>query len=111
MAVLSKLVGLAAAALAVSGAGVAQLATAAPAAAMPICQRYWTWDSGTIFCPSADNYWNGYEFQVVITCVHDGVPYAVTSPLVRANTTVSAYCNGSDPLQSTNPPSVTWQFG
>ncbi|MFE0463862.1 hypothetical protein ACFW1A_31865 [Kitasatospora sp. NPDC058965] len=111
MAIRSKLVGLAAAALAVSGAGITQLATAAPAAAMPVCQRYWTWDSGTISCPSADGNWNGYLFQVVITCVGNGVPYTVDGPLVAANSTSNAYCRNSDPLQSTNPPSVTWQTG
>ncbi|MCX4745481.1 hypothetical protein OG455_08085 [Kitasatospora sp. NBC_01287] len=103
-----KTVGLLASGLLFAGVGVAQLAGAGSAAALPPgnCHKSWTNNSGTVFCQGAD-------FRAIITCVQaDGTPYTVYGPWVASGQESTARCNGTDWLNHVAYPSssVSWEI-
>jgi hypothetical protein len=104
MAFRRKLTGIAAAALLLGGAGVAQLAAAGPAAAEPACRTGWTSETGQVACSDIERY------QVVISCAHAGVPYWVYGEEAGPGGISQAVCHPGDLLSNQADPSqsVGW---
>ncbi|GAA1258646.1 hypothetical protein GCM10009665_56010 [Kitasatospora nipponensis] len=106
MALPKKLTGILVAALVLGGSGAAQLAAAAPAAAYPPCYLAADGDNGgEALCMDVPAY------RVVLSCTHDGAPYAVHGPIGGYGDESDAVCNDGDTLANLTTPrlSVSWE--
>jgi hypothetical protein len=112
MSLRTRAAGIGLAATVVAGAGLVQIAGAAPAFALPPGACDWTAsadNAGMAVCTSTGI----VGFRVTIKCAHNGVDYTNYGPWVRTDQTSVAQCDGADLLAtapSNDTASVFYQF-